>query len=112
MTAIVFLEHALDLTTRHDRAQRRARRVDDLSARQRRPHAEDLLHLLLIGSDNAAARALARISPFGTEGFIAKMNEKAEELGLEHTHYADPSGLHAQCLVGLRHGAADRVRGR
>ena len=37
----------------------------------------DLLNLLLIGSDNAAARALARISPFGTEGFIEKMNGKA-----------------------------------
>ena len=47
--------------------------------------ADDLLNLLLVGSDNAAARALARISPYGTEGFIAKMNEKAAELGLaEH----------------------------
>ena len=54
---------------------------------------DDLLHLLLISSDNAAARALARVSPYGTEGFIARMNEKAEELGLTTTHYADPSGL-------------------
>src|SRR4051812_24451285 len=55
--------------------------------------ADDLLHLLLIASDNAAARALARVSPQGTEGFIARMNEKAAELGLSTTHYADPSGL-------------------
>jgi D-alanyl-D-alanine endopeptidase (penicillin-binding protein 7) len=55
--------------------------------------ADDLLHLLLIASDNAAARALARISPLGSEGFIRRMNEKAEELGLQSTHYADPSGL-------------------
>lgn len=55
--------------------------------------SEDLLHLLLIGSDNAAARALARISPYGTTGFIDRMNEKAAELGLKDTHYADPSGL-------------------
>src|SRR5262249_50073174 len=54
---------------------------------------DDLLHLLLIASDNAAARALARVSPLGTERFIARMNEKAEELGLMSTHYADPSGL-------------------
>jgi D-alanyl-D-alanine endopeptidase (penicillin-binding protein 7) len=53
----------------------------------------DLLHLLLIASDNAAARALARVSPHGSEGFIDRMNEKAEELGLDHTYYADPSGL-------------------
>ena len=55
--------------------------------------ADDLLHLLLIASDNAAARALARVSPYGSEGFIRRMNEKSAELGLESTHYADPSGL-------------------
>src|SRR5262249_39451298 len=54
---------------------------------------DDLLHLLLIASDNAAARALARISPQGSENFVTRMNEKAAELGLESTHYADPSGL-------------------
>ena len=54
---------------------------------------DSLLHLLLIASDNAAARALARVSPYGSEGFVRRMNEKAEELGLESTHYADPSGL-------------------
>jgi serine-type D-Ala-D-Ala endopeptidase (penicillin-binding protein 7) len=55
--------------------------------------ADDLLHLLLIASDNAAARALARVSPYGSEGFVRRMNEKAAELGLESTRYADPSGL-------------------
>jgi D-alanyl-D-alanine endopeptidase (penicillin-binding protein 7) len=54
---------------------------------------EDLLNLLLVGSDNAAARALARVSPHGAEGFIDRMNQKAQELGLTSTHYADPSGL-------------------
>jgi D-alanyl-D-alanine endopeptidase (penicillin-binding protein 7) len=53
----------------------------------------DLLHLLLIASDNAAARTLARVSPHGSEGFIARMNDKAGELGLTNTRYADPSGL-------------------
>ena len=55
--------------------------------------AEELLHLLLIASDNAAARVLARVSPYGTDGFIQRMNQKAAELGLENTRYADPSGL-------------------
>src|SRR5207245_3454592 len=55
--------------------------------------ADVLLHLLLIASDNAAARALARVSPYGSEAFVGRMNEKASELGLETTHYADPSGL-------------------
>jgi serine-type D-Ala-D-Ala endopeptidase (penicillin-binding protein 7) len=54
---------------------------------------DDLLHLTLIASDNAAARALARTSPLGTQAFVDRMNEKALELGLEHTNYADSSGL-------------------
>src|SRR5207244_9607617 len=54
---------------------------------------QDVLHLLLIPSDNAAARALARVSPLGYDGFIARMNQKAKDLGLDHTSYADPSGL-------------------
>src|SRR5262249_51883241 len=54
--------------------------------------AGDLLHLLLIASDNAAARALARISPLGSAGVVTRMNEKAVELGLQSTTYVDPSG--------------------
>ena len=94
MTATVFLESDPDLTqpvtmARNDvfQASTTHLRVND------KVTADDLLHLLLIASDNAAARALARISPQGSEGFVARMNEKAEELGLESTHYADPSGL-------------------
>ena len=96
MTAVVFLEHALDLTTpvKIERSDVRAASTTYLRANDV-VTPNDLLNLLLIGSDNAAARALARVSPFGTEGFIAKMNGKAQELGLEHTHYVDPSGLFA-----------------
>lgn len=94
MTAVVFLEQNPDLTARYtiDAADVRAasttylRRGYDVSA-------EDLLHLLLIASDNAAARALARVSPLGSQGFIARMNQKAVEMGLAHTRYTDPSGL-------------------
>ncbi len=53
----------------------------------------DLLHLLLIGSDNAAARALARVSPHGPAGFVVRMNETAARLGLTNTFYVDSSGL-------------------
>jgi D-alanyl-D-alanine endopeptidase (penicillin-binding protein 7) len=94
MTAIVFLESAADLDqevliTRADtlRASTTYLRTND------RIKVHDLLHLLLLPSDNAAARALARVSPLGYDGFIARMNQKAEDLGLEHTAYVDPSGL-------------------
>jgi D-alanyl-D-alanine endopeptidase (penicillin-binding protein 7) len=96
MTAVVFLEHALDLTmpVKIERSDVRAASTTYLRANDV-VTPNDLLNLLLIGSDNAAARALARVSPFGSDGFIAKMNAKAQELGLEHTHYVDPSGLFA-----------------
>ncbi|MGE0449414.1 MAG: D-alanyl-D-alanine carboxypeptidase family protein [Vicinamibacterales bacterium] len=94
MTATVFLENDPDLTqvvtvVRSDVFRASTTRLiagDKL-------RTGDLLHLLLIASDNAAARALARVSPHGSVGFIRRMNEKAAELGLESTHYADPSGL-------------------
>jgi D-alanyl-D-alanine endopeptidase (penicillin-binding protein 7) len=55
--------------------------------------ADDLMHLLLIASDNGAARVLARASSHGSAGFIERMNEKAVELGLESMRFSDPSGL-------------------
>jgi D-alanyl-D-alanine endopeptidase (penicillin-binding protein 7) len=94
MTAAVFLENDPDLTR-----EVVIQRADVLRASTTYLRASykvtnsDLLHLLLIASDNAAARALARISPYGSQGFIVRMNEKAAELGLTNTHYADPSGL-------------------
>jgi D-alanyl-D-alanine endopeptidase (penicillin-binding protein 7) len=54
---------------------------------------DDLMHLLLIASDNAAARVLARTSPYGPAGFIDRMNLKAADLGLMNTSYTDPAGL-------------------
>jgi serine-type D-Ala-D-Ala endopeptidase (penicillin-binding protein 7) len=96
MTAIVFLESASDLNeeitiVRSDtlRASTTYLRTND------KVRVSDLLHLLLIPSDNAAARALARMSPLGSEGFIARMNQKADDLGLNQTAYTDPSGLYA-----------------
>ena len=94
MTAAVFLENWPDLTReiKVDRSDVRAASTTYLRASYT-VTTGDLLHLLLIASDNAAARALARVSPYGSQGFITRMNEKAKELGLENTSYADPSGL-------------------
>ncbi len=54
---------------------------------------EDLLYGLLLESGNDAAMALAGLDPAGCAGFVEKMNEKARELGLENTHFRNPSGL-------------------
>ena len=94
MTATVFLENNPDLTQPVTIAHSDVYQASTTHLRANdHVTTDDLLHLLLIASDNAAARALARVSPEGAEGFIRRMNEKAAELGLESTHYADPSGL-------------------
>jgi len=94
MTATVFLENNPDLTQSVTVARSDVFQASTTKLRMNdKLTTDDLLHLLLIASDNAAARALARVSPYGTIGFIRRMNEKAAELGLESTHYADPSGL-------------------
>jgi D-alanyl-D-alanine endopeptidase (penicillin-binding protein 7) len=94
MTAVVFLEDSPNLS---DEVVIQASDVRAASTtyirRGYRVTKGDLLHLTLMASDNAAARALARVSSHGSEGFIDRMNSKAAELGLTATHYTDPSGL-------------------
>ncbi len=94
MTAAVLLENDPDLNQEVlvDRSDVRAANTTYLRTNERIT-VGDLLHLLLIASDNAAARALARTSEYGTNGFVGRMNQTASELGLENTHYTDPSGL-------------------
>ena len=120
MTALVFLESGAPMTTPVTVQRSDVSRASTTYLRTGfKLTADDLLNLLLVGSDNAAARALARISPYGSEGFIAKMNEKASELGLFNTRYADPSGLLAENVSSaydlarlIAHAAADeRVGG-
>jgi serine-type D-Ala-D-Ala endopeptidase (penicillin-binding protein 7) len=94
MTVLVFLEDNPDLSRQItvERSDVYAASTTYLRANER-VTLENVLHLTLIASDNAAARALARVSHGGTASFIERMNEKAIELGLESTTFADPSGL-------------------
>ncbi len=73
----------------------------------------ELLHLALMSSENRAAHALGRTYPGGLEVFVAKMNAKAQQLGMKDTRYVEPTGLssHNQSsardlatLVGVAHG--------
>ena len=94
MTAVVFIEDNPDLSQEvtMERGDTYAASTTYLRANERIT-LDNLLHLTLIASDNAAARALARVSHGGTAAFVERMNEKALELGLENTSFADPSGL-------------------
>jgi D-alanyl-D-alanine endopeptidase (penicillin-binding protein 7) len=63
----------------------------------------DALRVMLVGSINAAANALARTSGMTREDFIARMNRKAEELNLPSMVFVEPTGLSA----GNKASAAD-----
>jgi D-alanyl-D-alanine endopeptidase (penicillin-binding protein 7) len=53
----------------------------------------DLLTLALMASENRAASALARTYPGGKPVLVAMMNAKARELGMDDSHFMDPTGL-------------------
>lgn len=53
----------------------------------------DLLRALLLASANDAAATLAQRIGGSRHAFVALMNERARELGLRHTHFANPIGL-------------------
>ncbi|HKV47192.1 MAG TPA: serine hydrolase [Candidatus Acidoferrales bacterium] len=96
MTSVVFLADDPDMTrvvevTRPD--------VTNASVTHLRAGDQvelgELLHLMLIASDNGAARVLARTSDGSTPAFVDRMNTMAQFLGLANTHYEDPTGLDA-----------------
>lgn len=51
----------------------------------------DLFSAMLIGSANNAAHAIAR--EVSSRTFVDEMNARAEDFGLEHTRFVDPTGL-------------------
>jgi D-alanyl-D-alanine endopeptidase (penicillin-binding protein 7) len=53
----------------------------------------ELLHLALMSSENRAAHALGRTYPGGMSVFTSLMNAKARALGMNDTHYVEPTGL-------------------
>jgi serine-type D-Ala-D-Ala carboxypeptidase (penicillin-binding protein 5/6) len=64
----------------------------------------DLLYGLLLPSGNDAAIQIAEHVAGSVPAFVAMMNRKAVDLGLEHTHFANPHGLDD---VGLYTSAYD-----
>jgi D-alanyl-D-alanine endopeptidase (penicillin-binding protein 7) len=94
LTALVLLESGVDLNSTAQITQ------DDSfqsSRSQLRPGEEytvrDLLYSALVSSDNRAARALSHATDMTQAMFIARMNDKARELGMDSTHVVEPSGL-------------------
>jgi len=63
---------------------------------------EEMLRLALMSSENRAASSLAGNYPGGREAFVAAMNRKANELGLQDTQFSDPTGLTAANVSSAR----------
>lgn len=94
MTVLVFLSDDPDLTRDVVISRQDVRRASTTYLRRgERISLRDVLHLALVASDNTAARVLARVSRWGTKGFVEQMNRKAADLGLRSTAFTDPSGL-------------------
>jgi len=94
MTALVFLESKPDLSSNVTMAK-----DDDCEGGSTfiRPGESAALSgylaASLIGSANNATMVLARSNVATTTEFIVKMNNKARELGMDKTSFADPTGL-------------------
>ncbi len=54
---------------------------------------DDLLKSMIVASANDAALALAEYVCGSEEAFVARMNERAKELGCKNTHFENPTGL-------------------
>lgn len=94
MTALVILEN-LDPESEHE-IPGCAVGVEGSSVYLRvgeRLTVRELLYCLMLESGNDAAAALACICAGSTDDFAAMMNERAAELGLKDTHFANPHGL-------------------
>lgn len=55
----------------------------------------DLVYLVLMASYGDCAYLAADYYGGSLDGFVKMMNDKAEKLGLENTHYENPVGLHS-----------------
>jgi D-alanyl-D-alanine endopeptidase (penicillin-binding protein 7) len=99
MTAMVVLDAdlALDESIRIEKAdidtlKHTGSRLRIGSAFSRR----DLLHLALMSSENRAASALGRNYPGRPDAFVARMNAKANEIGMRQSRFVEPTGLSSE----------------
>lgn len=92
MTAIVALDNynLQENITLDKNADLESPVVDDLKLGDTLP-VEEFLQIMLIESSNKAAFQLAE--KMGEQQFVGLMNQKAKDIGLENTFFAEPTGL-------------------
>lgn len=102
MTALVMVENIPDLDntyitytkTANDRILGTGSVVMNLKVGEE-ISAKDALASLLVSSCGDVAYAIAEHVSGDIDGFVDLMNKKAEDLGLENTHFTNPVGLHS-----------------
>jgi D-alanyl-D-alanine endopeptidase (penicillin-binding protein 7) len=62
----------------------------------------EMLRLALMASENRSASALSRAVAGGRPAFVAKMNDKANALGMDQTRFEDPTGLSPRNVSSAR----------
>lgn len=106
MAALVVRDRGLDLDATATIAN-----ADHITARGGAPSKlqigwtfshRDLLTAALVASDGRAVSALGRALHLDAEAFAAAMTAHARKLGLEHTHFVEPTGLDARNVSTAR----------
>jgi serine-type D-Ala-D-Ala carboxypeptidase (penicillin-binding protein 5/6) len=99
MNLLILLEHIEQGTLRLDemvQVTREAAKTGGsqvyLDPKEQFP-VEDLLYALMVQSANDAAVALATHVAGSKDGFVALMNQRAQELGMKNTHFYSVHGL-------------------
>lgn len=67
---------------------------------------DDLLKATVIASANDACVALGEAVAGSEEGFVALMNQRAKELGMNNTHFVNATGLDAEGHLTSAHDVA------
>jgi D-alanyl-D-alanine endopeptidase (penicillin-binding protein 7) len=105
MTGLVVVQAAQDMHEMLSVTEEDVDREKHTSSRLRvgaRMSRGDLLHIALMSSENRAASALGRNYPGGIGAFVAAMNAKAKQLGMNDTRYVDSSGLSSRNVASAR----------
>jgi serine-type D-Ala-D-Ala carboxypeptidase (penicillin-binding protein 5/6) len=94
MTAIIAIEYGdlNDIVTISDNAARSIGSSIYLKAGEK-VKLKDLVYGLMLRSGNDAAVAIAEHIGGSVEGFAYLMNEKAKWIGMQNSHFVNPSGL-------------------
>lgn len=115
MSALVLLDQQLDpaKTATVTRADYRTGGLYHVFAGEQYT-VQDLWMVGLISSDNVAIATLARSTGLSEEEFVAKMNAKAAELGMNDSTFVEPTGINsgntstAADIAKLLHAALEK----